>query len=532
MSLTSEARQVLKEEEAIYNRVIDSLNDQLDSAYTHLNKEEKRARILTSQIVAARQPEDKQLLAPDEAVSHAIRDQKAGEIKTINNLLKKPYFARFVLEEEIKGQTKNREYKLGPSGNLACRIIDWRNAPIARLYYEYREDDEFAEEIQGQEREGVVKLRNTISIKKGALKQVSCRYGTFIYKDKEWTTDQKDTSRAYGQLPDILSLITPEQYQTITTEPETPLILAGVAGSGKTAVALHRLAWLLHSKNSDLKPEECVVLVRSAPLKQYIINTLDALDLPGIEVELSSTWNAKPCRYIMIDEAQEYTSAELTTLAPVIYNADFLTVVGDTAQTIVGDRTLKDWKELIAASHYLSLTVSHRSTLPIMKLGDHIQKRMTVTSGRKGRVPLWFQCDSETEGIEAALYWLKQALERYPNALTAVICRDQQEARYVTSLLEPCFGAAVRLGSDYSFSFDAGIVVSDVTRLRGLEFLNVLIWNPSNKSYPLTKEGQNRLYIAITRAEENLCLATWGIYSRHLPNPAVPLTRLKFVIET
>src|SRR5690606_5833017 len=113
-----------------------------------------------------------------------------------------------------------------------------------------------------------------------------------------------------------------------------------------------------------------------------------------------------------------------------------------------------------------------------MRLGDYIQQRQSVTAGRKGRTPIWFASRHESRALKAGISWLQQALERYPSALTAVLCPSNREAKHVLSLLTPSFGSAVRLGDEHSFSFDEGIIVSSIANVKGLEFLNVLIWNP------------------------------------------------------
>ena len=60
---------------------------------------------------------------------------------------------------------------------------------------------------------------------------------------------------------------------------------------------------------------------------------------------------------------------------------------------------------------------------------------------------------------------------------------------------------------------------------KGLEFEHVLLWNPSAEAYPRGTPARNRLYVAITRAEEHLCLITWDRPSPFLPPLASPLVR-------
>ena len=54
-------------------------------------------------------------------------------------------------------------------------------------------------------------------------------------------------------------------------------------------------------------------------------------------------------------------------------------------------------------------------------------------------------------------------------------------------------------------------------QVKGLEFFSVLLWNPTSHNYGSNDLGRNLLYVAITRAEENLCLVTWGRPAGALP---------------
>lgn len=735
MTISEEAKKILEEEEKTLKSVLSSLRSQMERGTGRLQLETKRARELTSNLVAATSDEDKQLLASDEAVSHALAHQKNDELKSISTLLKKPYFARLVVEEEINGRPKNFEYKIGLVGNTDCRIIDWRKAPIAKLYYEYKEGDEYCELIQNRERTGTVVLRNSIEIKDGTLKKVSCKHGTFIRSNSEWQCSSSGIrgliDRKNGALPDVLSLITAEQFQAITTDAETAVLIQGVAGSGKTTVALHRLAFLLHEDNSEFSPGECLVVVLSPVLKAYIKNSLPHLGVEDVrvltypelmhetlknetpefftedgdiarasnipphritrlkrsmallsaleaKVHLATESNSKSLatelnlsslpsgivkiyeslqarkasekeiakelslaiergvsnvaphselyaplqraqsilkthsagskslgetllevlsdpqaiidldesnlidrdlveeayirtkqnleervldagddallyrlvqlrsggirlkngsygryRSLTVDEVQDFSPVDLAGIIGSIESVQHLTLVGDTSQQLDPTADFPGWEKLKKhwsfksdVSSYVSLAVSHRSSLPIMKLGDFVKGRNDVTEGREGRVPLWFRGNTETFGISSAISWLTKALERYPDVMTCVICSTKEEARQALSLLSPTFGSAVRAGDDHSFSFEEGIVVASIQQIKGLEFTNVLLWNPSAKDFPKTDPARNALYVAITRAEENLCITTWGRPTSLLPQTSRGLVRL------
>lgn len=657
MSISPEELQILSEEEQIFQSVRASLESQILRAQNRLRFENERARALTSEIMHTRRIEDKALLASDEAVSHGLKDSKREELETLTKQIENPYFARIELEEERAPGTNTRiEYKLGFAANTDCRIIDWRRAPISKLYYEYKEGDEYYEEILGRERTGRVLVRNRIETSKGKMETVENRYGTFTWNAKNASWERKSgLSKGRrgkdGALPEVLALITPEQFRSITVDADTAIMIQGIAGSGKTTVALHRLAWLLHKDNSPLQPNEATIVVLSPSLRAYIENSLPAAGLRGVTTRTYHEWASRTFKlltkgrelllrrpfescpveiaqvkrsvailtaidlsitshsesraaltveelktrlievlsnphviiqsdpskkitesavnhtlertradfeeglfdwnddalllriyqrmtgcvvneqgipgtygHIVVDEVQDLSPVELATLIGSVKELKDLTLVGDVSQNLDHAQAFPGWEELRrywnfdpTRSRYVSLEVSHRSTLPIMRLADSIQKRSTVKSGRPGRTPIWFFCRRESAGIECALKWLTKAGELYPNRIAAVICATPQDAKFAYQMLKPTFGPRVRLGDASSFSFEEGILVTDVRQVKGLEFFSVLLWNPSAKAYEASDLARNLLYVAVTRAEENLCIVTWN-----RPAPALP----------
>lgn len=656
MSLTPQEHESLQAEETIFNGVVSAITAQVATAEDRLYHENQRARALTAEIHETRRAEDKALLASDEAVSHGLKDSKREEIEVLQKQLENPYFARIVLEEDDKNDsTRVIEYKLGFSANPDLRIIDWRKAPISKLYYEYKEGDSYLEEILGRERSGTVTLRNRIDVERGNLKAVHNRFGTFYWNPKSgsWEATSGNAHRRKttdSQLPEILSLISAEQFRSITVDANTAILIQGVAGSGKTTVAIHRLAWLLHNENSPLRPDECVFLMLSPALRRYVENSLPSAGIKGIGVRTYHEWAARtlkklqssqdfslnrplapppaavqrikrslallkalekhcttipkatPCTleslkqdilavlqradalieadetrlinretvgetlewttaqfasdaydwsddalllracqlragglvnekgefgtygHILVDEVQDLSPVELSTIIGAVKHHKDLTLVGDTSQNIDQhgsfpgwERLRKHWNFTGEMSQYVSLEVSYRSTQQIMRLANHIQQGAGVKGGRTGRTPIWFKCRNEAHGIEYVLKWLSKAVELYPTMVTAVICATPEEAKFAYKMLQPTFGPLVRLGDAYSFSFEEGILVTDVKQVKGLEFFSVLLWNPSNQNYGTNEYGRNLLYVAVTRAEENLCLVTWGRYAAALP---------------
>ena len=83
--------------------------------------------------------------------------------------------------------------------------------------------------------------------------------------------------------------------------------------------------------------------------------------------------------------------------------------------------------------------------------------------------------------------------------------------------LEEMIPDGLRLGHRDQFSFEPGIIVTNVHQVKGLEFDAVCIVEPSEENYPQTRpESRNMLYVAITRAEDELMLIGTKPFARIL----------------
>jgi len=92
-----------------------------------------------------------------------------------------------------------------------------------------------------------------------------------------------------GQLRDIVATIQEQQYRLISTPRETTLIVQGAPGSGKTAIALHRVAYLLYH-HQDLKPSQVLVLGPNRTFLSYISAILPSLGERNIPHRTFDEW--------------------------------------------------------------------------------------------------------------------------------------------------------------------------------------------------------------------------------------------------
>lgn len=204
-----------------------------------------------------------------------------------------PYFGRLVLDEDGRSQ----EVLVGKVGVPDLRIADWR-APIAKLWYELEQGDDYEVTVNGRDREGVVGVRRRVDVRSGHLYEVEAP-GLVLRRrpDGTWAAPKaRSEEREDHRLPDIVSLITREQFAVITRPDAGVVLLRGRAGSGKTTVALHRVAYLHFQDASRFRGDRILVVMFNKALQTYISKVLPDLGLRGVQVETFHGWAGRMLR--------------------------------------------------------------------------------------------------------------------------------------------------------------------------------------------------------------------------------------------
>ncbi|MCB9666702.1 MAG: UvrD-helicase domain-containing protein [Myxococcales bacterium] len=234
-----------------------------------------------------------------------------------------PYFARMVLEEN----DQKREVLIGRSTYLdsrtGVRIVDWRNAPISRLYYRYTEGDDYEEDFGGRRVEGEVLVRRSLGIRKGELQRVTTPEETYVQTDdggwRKMAVEQIQLQGGQGTalrpehhhkpgqlgigvdgqgrtdryLPEITSLIDATQFELITRPDAGLVVIQGGAGSGKTTIGLHRMAYLAYQDPKRFRPDKMLIVVFNQALARYMSKVLPALGVEGVAVVTYEAWAEK-----------------------------------------------------------------------------------------------------------------------------------------------------------------------------------------------------------------------------------------------
>jgi DNA helicase-2/ATP-dependent DNA helicase PcrA len=237
-----------------------------------------------------------------------------------------PYFGRMVLEED----GRKREILIGRSTFLdpktGVRIVDWRDAPVSRVYYRYEEGDDYDEIFGDREVEGEVLLRRNLSIVGGKLRRIGAPQGTFRRSRGEvWRRVAEQATKLSGgqgvamrpeshhrpgalgigedelredkHLSEITALIDPRQFELISRPNSGLVVIQGGAGSGKTTIGLHRLAYLAFQDPQRFRADQMLVVVFNDALVRYISHVLPALWVNDVPVQTFQLWAEQQRRH-------------------------------------------------------------------------------------------------------------------------------------------------------------------------------------------------------------------------------------------
>jgi DNA helicase-2/ATP-dependent DNA helicase PcrA len=91
---------------------------------------------------------------------------------------------------------------------------------------------------------------------------------------------------------DVVETLQPEQNEAMRAPAGTPIIIQGAAGSGKTTIGFHRLAWMMNAERREhrARPEACMVLMPNKVLAAYAARVLPDLGIPAVPVTTPEAW--------------------------------------------------------------------------------------------------------------------------------------------------------------------------------------------------------------------------------------------------
>ena len=214
------------------------------------------------------------------SISTAMLEHVSNELRKNKAAADKAYFGRIDYQETKSGLEES--LYIGKNGVQTLDgeivIVDWR-APVSTVYYE-NENGPGSYDVPDSDPMAIeLFLKRTFDIENGVMNG---------YYDSDVASNDQLLVKYLAKnkevvLGDIIATIQKEQNQIIRDIPYKSIIVQGVAGSGKTTVAMHRISHILYNYEKRYVPEDFCIIGSNDMLLNYITSGLPELDVKGIK---------------------------------------------------------------------------------------------------------------------------------------------------------------------------------------------------------------------------------------------------------
>ena len=252
------------------------------------------------------------------------------KIMDLRKIKSKPYFAR--IDFKADGEKKEELY-IGKLSILDSKeqkpiIIDWR-APISNLYYDGRVGRSHYKSPGGNV-EGEISLKRQYFIEDQILE----KYSDIDLKTNDELLQVALEEKADDRLKNIVATIQGEQNNIIRADMNKALIVQGVAGSGKTTIALHRIAYLIYNWDKEFDPDNFMIIAPNKFFLNYISNVL-----PDLGVENVKQYTFEDLAYEIIGKRLKISDSNEKLVT--IVNKEFDDINHGDVETIIAESKLK-----------------------------------------------------------------------------------------------------------------------------------------------------------------------------------------------
>ena len=293
---------VLNEEKEYLKKVEEILSGLIEASGEIVQKQQRENQELKKMIWDTRtEHTDSEYNAQLNEINHntSILSENVKQALNYQKAIYSPYFGRIDFRRD--GRNNNMQVYVGLTTikeGMNFYVFDWRT-PIASLFYNYSVGEAQYEAPRGIIK-GQIDLRRQYKIENGELKRV---IESDITIDDEFLQEILANSSS-DKMRNIVTTIQQEQNEIIRNRSTNNLVVQGVAGSGKTSVALHRIAYLLYQRK-DLNSDNILIFSPNDIFAEYISDVLPEL---GEDNVLNTTFSDLSSAYIKNRKIQSFSN--------------------------------------------------------------------------------------------------------------------------------------------------------------------------------------------------------------------------------
>ena len=262
--------QTEKQEKEYLQQVITIINDTINTTSTSVKEHIDTLQEYKDYLWSNKDIDPHEIRSMRESILNhfAIGENVIDKRRRLSKILDIPYFGRIDFQEKKDKSLINpiyigihTFYDFKEKRNL---IYDWR-APISSMFYDH-ELGEATYSSPAGEINGTILLKRQYRIRKGNMEYM-IESSVTVHDD---ILQKELCSNADNKMRNIVTTIQREQNRIIRNENATVLIIQGVAGSGKTSIALHRIAYLLYAQKGQISSKDILIISPNKVFADYI----------------------------------------------------------------------------------------------------------------------------------------------------------------------------------------------------------------------------------------------------------------------
>ncbi len=304
------------------------------------------------------------------------------DIKMLTRVMPKPFFAKISF---VESEGKTETYYIGLKSlekNQEQLIIDWRTPAASLLYFSSLGKTFFVAPAGRIDVDLLLKRQFRLSPNK-----------IEYYVDTNTKIDDAFLQEILSQntssyMSNIVQTIQEEQNEIIRRDPKYSVIISGIAGSGKTSIAMHRISYILYHNRGKLKSENILVVSPNELFGKYIGELLPELgeenvtasSLMDVLVAAELTPKTFGKKISMVDS--QFTDKERKKQIDKKFSVEFFDEVEDFLKNIDFSQELQDAFEKcgcnILAQTIKSLQNNHSAEIKI-KLENLVYRALVTT---------------------------------------------------------------------------------------------------------------------------------------------------------
>ncbi len=361
----------------------------------------------------------------EKALNKTIFDQTIDDYmvvfrmhRNMEKMLDSPYYGKIKIKEDGKEQ----ELYIGLTGfndPPAPFILDWR-APISSLFYDYEVGPAEYEVLDKKNKVDLLS-KNQIKIEQGKLQYI---INSSLKIDDEILQEALSHNTS-EKMKNVVATIQKEQNNIIRLPYKTNVIVQGVAGSGKTSIALHRIAFLLYRQRNVLNSHNIQILSPNTVFEDYISNVLPEMgeeNIKSINFDRIINDYYYELKQQVENKAEQYERIlNLRKLTPDISYKNSIEIINDLEsflkENILSYLKLTDFvkENFVMEKESIIEIYKQYADLPLWQIKNKIKGQLAVKSA------LW--------DFEYNEYRTNLAIERYlkylvPKNLTQTLYKD------------------------------------------------------------------------------------------------------------